>query len=141
MQAPYGMSNEYQHLSDASRNPAVRPETQELLGGRLNFDGPRIQVWYSINPSFEDGQPFEPFDKQIGPTHALLGEVEYRADWQSLYGALQGDFWSPNGEARELILSKGLSHTSMSVGDVLVVQHPDRATETWMCASTGWRQL
>jgi hypothetical protein len=31
----------------------------------------------------------------------------------------QGENWSPNGEARDLILAKGLRHTSMSVGDVI----------------------
>jgi len=31
---------------------------------------------------------------------------------------MQGEIWSPNGEARPLIESLGLSHTSMSVGDV-----------------------
>ena len=34
---------------------------------------------------------------------------------------MQGEKWSPKGEARELIKSKGLRHTSMSVGDVMVV--------------------
>jgi hypothetical protein len=32
---------------------------------------------------------------------------------------LQGEVWSPNGEQREYIESLGLSHTSMSVGDIL----------------------
>lgn len=33
---------------------------------------------------------------------------------------MQGEIWSPNGEANELIRSKGLFHTSMSVGDCAV---------------------
>jgi hypothetical protein len=33
---------------------------------------------------------------------------------------MQGEVWSPNGEARGLIEAKGLLHTSMSVGDVVV---------------------
>lgn len=38
---------------------------------------------------------------------------------EDAYQKMQGEIWSPNGEAREMILSLGLKHTSMSVGDVL----------------------
>ena len=39
----------------------------------------------------------------------------------NVYRNMQGEVWSPHGEARELIKSKGLDHTSMSMGDVIVV--------------------
>jgi hypothetical protein len=32
---------------------------------------------------------------------------------------MQGEFWSPMGEARNLIQTLGLHHTSMSCGDVV----------------------
>jgi len=38
---------------------------------------------------------------------------------EALYRQMQGENWSPNGEARELIENKGLNHTSMRVGDVI----------------------
>lgn len=38
---------------------------------------------------------------------------------EDVFYKMQGEIWSPNGEARGLILSKGLSHTSMTVGDVV----------------------
>ena len=38
---------------------------------------------------------------------------------EDVYYKMQGEVWSPNGEARELIQSLGLSHTSMNVGDVI----------------------
>lgn len=38
---------------------------------------------------------------------------------EQVFRAFQADMWSPNGEARALIASKGLWHTSMSVGDVI----------------------
>jgi hypothetical protein len=43
---------------------------------------------------------------------------------------------SPNGEARDLIESKGLAHTSMSVGDVIVVDG-----EAHMVANFGFDKL
>jgi len=45
------------------------------------------------------------------------------SDLDSVYTQMQGEIWSPNGEARQLIKSLGLSHTSMSVGDV--IETPD----------------
>ena len=39
---------------------------------------------------------------------------------EDVFRHMQGEVWSPNGEARDLIRSLGLCHTSMSVGDVVV---------------------
>jgi len=38
---------------------------------------------------------------------------------ERVYNNMQGENWSPNGEARDLILFLGLSHTSMSIGDII----------------------
>jgi len=38
-------------------------------------------------------------------------------DKEEVFNLMQGEVWSPNGEAIEHILSLGLSHTSMMVGD------------------------
>lgn len=48
---------------------------------------------------------------------------------------LQGENWSPNGEARDFIREKGTDHTSMSVGDILF--DPDTLTSHF-CCSIGW---
>jgi hypothetical protein len=51
-------------------------------------------------------------------THKFVKSVEAE-DLEDVFYQMQGERWSPNGEARELIRSLGLSHTSMSVGDVI----------------------
>jgi len=57
-------------------------------------------------------------------THIFL--LEAKADGlEALFAAMQGEKWSPNGEARPLIEMRGLEHTSMSVGDIAVDQ------DTW----------
>jgi len=50
---------------------------------------------------------------------------------------MQGMNWSPYGEARELIRSKGLKHTSMSVGDVI----KDPTGAYWRVEDLGFKQL
>jgi hypothetical protein len=54
--------------------------------------------------------------------------------WMSMQ---KGEHWSPNGEARELIKSKGLKHTSMSVGDIFI--SPE--TIVYMVDMLGFKQL
>lgn len=87
------------------------------------------QVWYQKTSYLRNGMMgFKfcaehgclPNPKNLSATHVLLGNVE-ATDPERVFCAMQGENWSPEGEARELISSKGLGHTSMSVGDVVVV--------------------
>jgi hypothetical protein len=64
----------------------------------------------------------------ISPTHMTRGYFDkyYRAvaditaeGLEEVYTEMQADNWSPHGEARELILSLGLSHTSMMISDIV----------------------
>jgi len=66
-----------------------------------------------------------PDPKDLEKTHIFLGSFE-AADLENLFYKMQGEVWSPNGEARPIIEAKGLRHTSMSVGDIAVDQ------ETWI---------
>jgi hypothetical protein len=81
----------------------------------------KYQIWYMKPAHFTAGLTGQarPSAKHLDNTHVLLREIE--ADGlEAAYAAMQGEIWSPNGEARGLIRSKGLEHTSMSVGDVAV---------------------
>jgi hypothetical protein len=53
------------------------------------------------------------------------------------YCQMQAEVWSPNGEARELIEAKGLQHTSMSVGDVIV----DDVGNVHVVATVGFKAI
>ena len=53
-------------------------------------------------------------------THVLLGEIK-ETNLNRIYQSLQGEFWSPNGEAVNLIKKLNTGHTSMSIGDVIVM--------------------
>jgi len=58
--------------------------------------------------------------KDIQNTHIPLGSVQ-GTNLERIFYIMQGENWSPNGEARNLIRKKGLKHTSMSVGDIVKV--------------------
>lgn len=71
-------------------------------------------------------------------THILLRTLEKPMDLEEAWEHQQGEIWSPNGEARPLIIEKGLAHTSMSMGDVL---EDANTKERWMVDFIGFKKM
>lgn len=111
-----------------------------------------FQVWY-MRPDFRrDGgmgadwlreRDQMPSPAALERTHVHLKDVELPsgkeprdAELERIWVKMQGEEWSPNGEARPLIRAKGLHHTSMSVGDVVVVEG-----ETFLVDSCGFARI
>ena len=61
-----------------------------------------------------------PSKAAIEKTHILLGSITAK-ELETVFDMMQGERWSPHGEARALIQSSGLRHTSMSIGDIIQV--------------------
>lgn len=81
----------------------------------------------------------KPDPSNLAATHIHLKDVELPGDKRDLdrvFYEMQAEVWSPGGEARALIMSKGLRHTSMSVGDVIVCEG-----EVFVVAMFGFQQL
>jgi hypothetical protein len=100
----------------------------------------KYQIWYMKPSWFINGNAFKekPNPQDLGYTHIYLKDFEMEnSNLEIIYAAMQGEVWSPNGEARDLIRSKGLQHTSMSIGDVIV---NDLGT-AYMVASEGFLLL
>lgn len=88
------------------------------------------QIWY-MKPSFfrkagglgykwMEKQDILPDPKRLKRTHEYLGSIKEK-NLNKIFKMMQGEEWSPRGEARSLIRSKGLGHTSMSVGDIIKI--------------------
>jgi hypothetical protein len=100
---------------------------------------PKYQVYYARQPTFHpSGQLATPLltVAALQSNHVHLCEIE-AASLDDAFWRMQGENWSPHGEARELLQSLGLGHTSMSVGDVLC----DEGGVCWECLDEGWRAL
>lgn len=89
-----------------------------------------FSVWYMKPEFFRDGimgvdwlkeRGLMPDPANLGATHVHLKDLELDGDLEDVFVRMQGEVWSPNGEAMLLIEAKGLRHTSMSMGDVVVV--------------------
>jgi hypothetical protein len=85
------------------------------------------KVWYMKPDFFRDGMMSVAWLEKDGKlptlatleqTHVCVGTLNIdhpEEAWQMM----QGEFWSPKGEANSFILGLGLQHTSMSVGDIV----------------------
>jgi len=96
-----------------------------------------FSVWYARNPTFdEDSAP-----KNLGDllTRYQCVYDDFKAHTlEGVFRNFQGEIWSPGGSAREYIKRSGLTHTSMSVGDLV----RDKETGQWfMCAMIGFKEI
>ena len=96
-------------------------------------------VYYARRPTFhasgKNGTP-SLTAAALRLTHAWLFEIE-ATSLDDAFRRMQGESWSPQGEAHELLDALGLHHASMSVGDVL----RDQEGTYWECLDQGWRVL
>jgi hypothetical protein len=93
----------------------------------------RVTVWYVAANSTRDflgmcaNKAQEYAKLELGVTHIQLCEFFVSKEQsdnttcEQTFIRMQGENWSPQGEARDLIASKGLSHTSFSVGDIVQI--------------------
>jgi hypothetical protein len=100
------------------------------------------EIWY-CKPSrgqfdsyeFREKQGTLPEPKDLSASHVLLGKISER-NLGKIYDMMQGENWSPEGEANMFIRGKGLHHTSMSVGDIIKI-----GGKVYFCDSYGFTEL
>jgi hypothetical protein len=57
---------------------------------------------------------------------------------EKVFYRMQGEVWSPNGEAKDLIMSLGVQHTSMSTGDIV---RDNDTGNIWRVEDFGWKKI
>jgi hypothetical protein len=127
--AEHEMKGPYRNLNDAMRHAYGDGRMEGLMPGDS-------EIWYRKHdlPGEFTVAGIDP--ENLERTHRLLGSISC-CDLERIFYLMQGEIWSPKGEARELIQSKGLHHTSMSVGDV--VRFADGSV--FACDMQGWKKL
>jgi len=92
-----------------------------------------VEVWYMKDAFSTDGfMGYKhlasigrlPTLKTLPDSHICLGRIDER-NLEVACAILQSENWSPHGEANELIRKLRLTHTTMSIGDILV-RYEDR---------------
>jgi hypothetical protein len=99
-----------------------------------------FSIWYMRPEWFPQGiLGAKPNPRKLTETHVHLKDLTVVGGVQQMevaFARMQGESWSPNGEACLLIEAKGLQHTSMSVGDVIV-----RDGVAYVVATVGFDRL
>jgi hypothetical protein len=96
----------------------------------------KYQVWY-MKPSFLRGVVGSSPDlNNLPATHVHLKDIEADNQEDAL-SRMRAENWSPNGEALDLLQSKGLQHTTMTIGDVLV----DESDAIYLVTGIGFSLL
>jgi hypothetical protein len=101
---------------------------KDIAGGIDHRYGSGVmRVWYMKPSFFRDGnmghewlveQGLVPSLATLAQTHTLVGTLDVDNP-EEAWHMMQGEFWSPRGEANAFIRELGLQHTSMSVGDIV----------------------
>lgn len=106
------------------------------------------QVYYMRPSFFRDGimgvdylkeRSMLPSFASLSVTHAKVRTLDARGP-NEVFSTMQGEIWSPNGEARLIIEAAGLQHTSMSVGDC-VVERDGRWEALYIVDRVGFKRL
>jgi len=114
------------------------------MAGRILYG--LYEIWYRREPIFMSDLGLRAED--LRGTHEYITHQNHKRDvmgedWahctnlQWVYNQMQGMNWSPHGEARPLLRRRGINHTSMSIGDVIV--SPDG--EAFEVADYGFRSI
>ena len=100
----------------------------------------KYQVFYARTPLYclygHRGHLERITVERLSETHVFVRKVEAESKGE-VYCSMQGQVWSPRGEAKPLIKRLGLSHTSTSIGDVV----QDQDDRYWLCVEMGWKEL
>ena len=90
-----------------------------------------------MKPSFFRGiVGTSPDPNDLSATHVHLKDIEADSR-EDAFDRMQAGIWSPNGEALDLIQSKELQRTSMTIGDVLV----DETDAVYLVTGIGFSRL
>lgn len=119
---------EFKELTDA---PTLSPGTTEIWFSKKDFFFRAISCFKGLKETFGDEMPTV---RTLEKTHVFLGKVNLPLD--KVFMRMQGEMWSPLGEARGLIKGAGLGHTSMTMGDVVIVDGV-----AYMVALEGFERL
>jgi hypothetical protein len=107
------------------------------------YEPGETEIWYFrkgmarvVLDALEDhNKEHLPQPSDLSKTHIKVGTVD-SDNQREVFAAMQGDQWSPNGEAKKFISHLGLGHISMMAGDVMVFPH-----RTVMVGARGFYDL
>lgn len=108
-------ASSFEQLSDAGE--AYTPGENQIWYWKEEFGRDMMMGYDFLKRNHKLPDP-----RNLEATHVLLGKVA-EPDPENIFSSMQAEVWSPQGEAHSLISKLGVGHTSMSTGDIVVIQN------------------
>lgn len=122
----------------------IKEEIQKILSEAsltdFGFDPGSTEIWYEKATNFDGwkfrkqmyakekdhdmgytkryGSPIDP--KNLKKTHAFMGKIK-ETNLNKIYDMMQGENWGQGSVTNKFLKSKGVGHTSMSIGDIIKI--------------------
>jgi len=106
--------SEFKQLIKESIRDVLKEDVSEDLK-QFGITPGQTEIWYAKRIGID---PFSINIYNLSKSHVLLGTTD-ELNPEEIYIMMQGENWSSKGEARNFIISRGLGHTSMTIGDIV----------------------
>lgn len=111
-------TTQYKSLNDAAHYDAL-------------YGPGSTEIWYAKDAAMRDFVMGLDFLRRHDPgkvptratykkSHVRIGKIKANRP-ERIFGMMQGERWSPEGEARTMLGKLGIHHTSMSIGDIVKI--------------------
>jgi len=122
----------YESLNDAVEQTGI----SELMEGDTEIWYGRMgQIVTSQTLSYAASLGWMPDRNNLAHTHVHIGNIQ-EDGLEEVFALMQGECWSPQGQANMMLRELGADHTSMSVGDVVKI-----GDFIWICRPSGWEEV
>jgi hypothetical protein len=117
------------HLGESLEEDVTLVEAEQYNSLNDVYPSGGTEIWYwkedfardaMMGAKFMAKQGVMPTPDSVPNNYVLIGKIR-ETNPDKIFHMMQGEIWSPEGQARNMIRASGTGHTSMSVGDIIHV--------------------
>ncbi len=117
------------HLGESLEEDVTLVEAEQYNSLNDVYPSGSTEIWYwkedfardaMMGAAFMKKQGVMPTPETVPDNYVLIGKVA-ETNPDKIFHMMQGEIWSPEGQANKMIRASGTGHTSMSVGDIVRV--------------------
>lgn len=124
-----GIQGILDHLGESLEEAELSEAAEQYSSLNDVYPAGETEIWYwkedfardaMMGSKFMTKQGVMPTPDTVPDNYVLIGKIR-ETNPDKIFHMMQGEIWSPEGQARDLISQSGTGHTSMSVGDIIHV--------------------
>jgi hypothetical protein len=124
-----GIQGILDHLGESIAEAELAEAPEQYRSLNDVYPAGETEIWYwkedfardaMMGAKFMTKQGIMPTPDSVPDNYTLIGKIR-ETNPDKIFHMMQGEIWSPEGQANAMIRSSGTGHTSMSVGDIIHV--------------------